>query len=102
MPVNDALKDAGEADLVFDVIGGDIGKRPAGVIGGTPVTIAGRPEARPADGLVIDFVAVPDRAPRGRSPGGSGTDGCGHSSATSRPPTTPSPPSTRPSGSPER
>jgi NADPH:quinone reductase-like Zn-dependent oxidoreductase len=37
----DALKDVGEVDLVFDVIGGDIGKRSAGLIraGGTLVTI---------------------------------------------------------------
>ena len=34
-----------------------------------------------------------------RSPSGSGTDGCGRTSATSRPSTTPSPLSTRPSGS---
>jgi NADPH:quinone reductase-like Zn-dependent oxidoreductase len=61
---NDALKDVGGVDLVFDVIGGDIGKRSAGLIrtGGTLVTIAGPPEARPADGLAIDFVVVPDRA----------------------------------------
>jgi NADPH:quinone reductase-like Zn-dependent oxidoreductase len=26
------------------------------------VTIAGPPEARPADGLAVDFVVVPDRA----------------------------------------
>jgi NADPH:quinone reductase-like Zn-dependent oxidoreductase len=30
--------------------------------GGTLVTIAGPPEARPADGLAIDFVVVSDRA----------------------------------------
>ena len=29
---NDVLEDAGEVDLVFDVIGGDIGKRSAGRI----------------------------------------------------------------------
>jgi len=52
------------ADLVFDVIGGDIGKRPAGLVraGGTLVTIADPPEARPAGGLAIEFVVVPDRA----------------------------------------
>ncbi len=51
-------------DLVFDVIGGDIGQRSARLIraGGTLVTIAGPTEARPADGLAIDFVLVPDRA----------------------------------------
>ncbi|MFL5327048.1 MAG: NADP-dependent oxidoreductase [Microvirga sp.] len=64
---NDALEDFGEVDLVFDVIGGDIQKRSAGVIrpGGTLVTIAGPPEARPADGLAIDFVVLPDRAQLG-------------------------------------
>ena len=61
---NDALEDVGGVDLVFDVIGGDIGKRSTGLIrtGGTLVTIAGPPEARSADGLAVDFVVVPDRA----------------------------------------
>jgi NADPH:quinone reductase-like Zn-dependent oxidoreductase len=61
---NDALEDVGGVDLVFDVIGGDIQKRSAGLIraGGTLVTIAGPPEARPADGLAVDFVVVSDRA----------------------------------------
>src|SRR3954465_2156923 len=60
---NDALEDVGDVDLVFDVIGGDIQKRSAGVIraGGTLVTIAGPAEARPADGLAIDFVVESDR-----------------------------------------
>src|SRR5216117_1900546 len=60
---NDALEDVGEVDLVFDVLGGDIAKRSAGVIraGGTLVTIAGPTEARPSGGLTIDFVVVPDR-----------------------------------------
>ncbi|MFE2320369.1 NADP-dependent oxidoreductase [Streptomyces sp. NPDC059441] len=64
---NDALEDVGGVNLVFDVIGGDIGRRSAGVIhaGGTLVSIAGPPEARPADGLAIDFVVVPDRAQLG-------------------------------------
>jgi NADPH:quinone reductase-like Zn-dependent oxidoreductase len=61
---NDALEDVGGVDLVFDVIGGDIGKRSAGLIraGGTLVTITGPAEARPVDGLAIDFVVVSDRA----------------------------------------
>src|SRR5204863_9060644 len=61
---NDALEDVGEVDLVFDVIGGDIGKRSAGLIraGGTLVTVTGPTEARPSGGLTIDFVVVPDRA----------------------------------------
>ncbi|MGV9380490.1 NADP-dependent oxidoreductase [Nonomuraea sp. NPDC003707] len=61
---NDALEDVGEVDLVFDVIGGDIGRRSAGLIraGGTLVSVVGPPEARPADGLAIDFVVESDRA----------------------------------------
>src|SRR3954468_3556000 len=61
---NDALKDVGGVDLVFDVIGGDIQKRSAGLIraGGTLVTIVGPTEARPADGLAVDFVVEADRA----------------------------------------
>ena len=60
----DTLEDVGGVDLVFDVLGGDIAKRSAGLIraGGTLVTIAGPTEARPTDGLTIDFVVVPDRA----------------------------------------
>ncbi|SIO65083.1 NADPH:quinone reductase [Singulisphaera sp. GP187] len=61
---NDALEDVGGVDLVFDVLGGDIGKRSARLIraGGTLVSIAGPPEARPGDGLAIDFVVESDRA----------------------------------------
>src|SRR5881227_3513648 len=64
---NDALEDFGGVDLVFDVIGGDIGKRSAGLIraGGTVVSVVGPPEARPADGLAIDFVVESDRAQLG-------------------------------------
>src|SRR5690242_7079089 len=60
---NDALEDVGRVDLVFDVIGGDIQKRSAGLIraGGTLVSIVGPPEARPSDGLAIDFVVEADR-----------------------------------------
>jgi NADPH:quinone reductase-like Zn-dependent oxidoreductase len=61
---SDALEDVGEVHLVFDVIGGDIAERSAGLIraGGTLVTIAGPTEARPADGLAVDFVVESDRA----------------------------------------
>jgi NADPH:quinone reductase-like Zn-dependent oxidoreductase len=61
---NDTLEDVGGVDLVFDVLGGDIQKRSAGVVraGGTLVTVTGPPEAWPADGLAIDFVVVSDRA----------------------------------------
>jgi NADPH:quinone reductase-like Zn-dependent oxidoreductase len=61
---NDALEDVGGVDLVFDVIGGDIAKRSAGLIraGGTLVTVVGPPEARPTNGLAVDFVVESDRA----------------------------------------
>src|SRR4051812_23228846 len=61
---NDALKDVGKVDLVFDVFGGDIGKRSAALIraGGMLVTIAGPAEARPANGSAVDFVVESDRA----------------------------------------
>jgi len=64
---NDTLEDVGEVDLVLDGIGGDIGKRSAGLIraGGTLVSIVGPPEARPADGLAVDFVVEADRAQLG-------------------------------------
>ncbi|CAB3739368.1 NADP-dependent oxidoreductase [Paraburkholderia rhynchosiae] len=60
---NDALEDVGGVDLVFDVFGGDIAKRSAGLIraGGTLVAFAGPTEARPADGLAVDFVVESDR-----------------------------------------
>jgi NADPH:quinone reductase-like Zn-dependent oxidoreductase len=61
---NDTLEAVGKVDVVFDVLGGDIAKRSAGVIrsGGTLVTIAGPIEARPADGRTVDFVVESDRA----------------------------------------
>jgi NADPH:quinone reductase-like Zn-dependent oxidoreductase len=61
---NDILQDFGRVDLVFDVIGGDIGKRSVGLVrpGGTLVTVVGPTEARPADGLAVDFVVESDRA----------------------------------------
>src|SRR5262249_9658325 len=69
-------EDVGGVDLVFDVIGGDIGKRSAGLIraGGTLVSIVGPPEARPADGLTVDFVVEADRAQLREivQPGGDG------------------------------
>ena len=64
---NDVLEDVGGVDLVFDVIGGDIQMRSARLIraGGTLVSVVGPPEARPADGLAIDFVVISDRAQLG-------------------------------------
>ena len=61
---HETLEDVGKVDLVFDVIGGDIQKRSAALIraGGTLVTVVGPPDARPSDGLAIDFVVESDRA----------------------------------------
>src|SRR5437763_2398991 len=61
---NDILEDVGRVDLVFDLIGGDIGKRSARLVraGGTLVSIVGPSEARPDDGLAVDFVVESDRA----------------------------------------
>jgi NADPH:quinone reductase-like Zn-dependent oxidoreductase len=61
---NDALEDVGGVDLVFDVIGGDVQKRSAGLVraGGTLVSVVGPVEVRPADGLAVDFVVEADRA----------------------------------------
>jgi NADPH:quinone reductase-like Zn-dependent oxidoreductase len=61
---NDVLEEVDRVDLVVDVIGGDIGKRSAGLVraGGTLVSIVGPPEARPAHGLAVDFVVESDRA----------------------------------------
>jgi NADPH:quinone reductase-like Zn-dependent oxidoreductase len=61
---NDVLEDVGGVDLVIDLIGGEIGKRSAGLVraGGTLVSIVGPVEARPADGRTVDFVVESDRA----------------------------------------
>jgi NADPH:quinone reductase-like Zn-dependent oxidoreductase len=65
---NEALEDVGEVDLVFDLIGGEIGKRSARLVraGGTLVSIVGPSEARPAHGLAVDFVVEADRAQLGQ------------------------------------
>jgi NADPH:quinone reductase-like Zn-dependent oxidoreductase len=64
---NDALEDVGGVDLVFDVVGGDIQKRSAGLVraGGTLVSVVGPTEARPAAGRAVDFVVESDRAQLG-------------------------------------
>ena len=61
---HEALEDVGGVDLVFDVIGGEIQKRSANLVrtGGTLVSVVGPAEARPADGLAVDFVVEFDRA----------------------------------------
>jgi NADPH:quinone reductase-like Zn-dependent oxidoreductase len=60
----DKLDDAGEVDVVFDVIGGDILDRSTALVraGGTLVTIARPPTVQPEDGRAIFFVVEPDRA----------------------------------------
>lgn len=60
---SDTLEDVGGIDLVFDVIGGDIGARSAALVraGGMLVTIAGPPVAHPRDGVAVDFVVEADR-----------------------------------------
>jgi NADPH:quinone reductase-like Zn-dependent oxidoreductase len=64
---NDALEDVGGVDLVFDMIGGDVGKRSTGLVrtGGTLVSVVGPVEARQVDGLAVDFVVESDRAQLG-------------------------------------
>jgi NADPH:quinone reductase-like Zn-dependent oxidoreductase len=61
---NDSLEDVGRVDLVFDVIGGDVGKRSARLVraGGTFVTIVGPSDSRVDNGLAVDFVVESDRA----------------------------------------
>jgi NADPH:quinone reductase-like Zn-dependent oxidoreductase len=58
------LEDAGQVDVVFDVIGGDVLDRSAGLVraGGTLVSVAAPPTLRPQDGRAIFFVVEPDRA----------------------------------------
>jgi NADPH:quinone reductase-like Zn-dependent oxidoreductase len=61
---NERLEDVGPVDLVFDLIGGEIGKRSARLVraGGTYVSIVGPSKAKPADGRAIDFVVEANRA----------------------------------------
>jgi len=64
---NDTLEDVGSVDLVFDVIGGETGKRSAGLVrsGGILVSIVGPVETQAANILSIDFVVESDRAQLG-------------------------------------
>jgi NADPH:quinone reductase-like Zn-dependent oxidoreductase len=59
----DDLADAGEVDVVFDVIGGEVLDRSAALVrsGGTLVTIAAPPTVRPENGRAVFFVVEPDR-----------------------------------------
>jgi len=60
----DPLTGAGEVDVVFDVIGGDILEQSTALVrpGGTVVTIAAPPTVHPEDGRAVFFVVEPDRA----------------------------------------
>ncbi len=60
----DKLEDAGQVDVVFDVIGGEILDRSAALVraGGTLVTIAGVPTFLPKNGRAVFFVVEPDRS----------------------------------------
>jgi NADPH:quinone reductase-like Zn-dependent oxidoreductase len=60
----DDLERAGDVDVVFDVIGGDILERSAGLVrpGGTLVTIAAPPVVQPDEGRAVFFVVEPDHA----------------------------------------
>jgi NADPH:quinone reductase-like Zn-dependent oxidoreductase len=63
---HDVLEDVGRVDLVFDVIGGDIQKRSAGLIraGGTLVSVV-EPAKAPVDGRTVFFVVESDRTQLG-------------------------------------
>jgi NADPH:quinone reductase-like Zn-dependent oxidoreductase len=58
------LEDAGEVDVVFDVIGGDILARSTALVraGGTLVTIAEPPQTQPHDGRALYILVEADRA----------------------------------------
>jgi NADPH:quinone reductase-like Zn-dependent oxidoreductase len=60
----DKLEDAGQVDVVFDVIGGEILERSTALVrsGGTVVTITEIPKVQPRDGRAIFFVVEPDRS----------------------------------------
>ncbi|MEV6786167.1 NADP-dependent oxidoreductase [Streptomyces sp. NPDC051098] len=61
---NESLEDAGEVDVVFDLIGGDVLDRSAALVraGGTLVAVAIPPTVRPEDGRAVFFIIEPDRA----------------------------------------
>jgi NADPH:quinone reductase-like Zn-dependent oxidoreductase len=61
---SDASTDLGGVDMVFDVVGGDILARSTALVrpGGTVVSVAEPPAARPEDGSSVFFVVEPDRA----------------------------------------
>lgn len=60
---HETLEDAGQVDVVLDVIGGEVRDRSAALVrpGGTLVSIAGPPTAYPRAGRAIFFVVEPNR-----------------------------------------
>jgi NADPH:quinone reductase-like Zn-dependent oxidoreductase len=64
---NEALEEVGAVDLVFDLIGGEIGKRSARLVrsGGAIVSAVGPVEEQPPEGRAIDFVVEASRAQLG-------------------------------------
>jgi NADPH:quinone reductase-like Zn-dependent oxidoreductase len=60
---SERLEDAGEVDVVFDVIGGEVRDRSTALVraGGTLVTIPDPPTVHPTGGRAIFFVVEPDR-----------------------------------------
>ena len=64
---SEALEDVGAVDLVFDLIGGEIGKRSARLVrsGGTFVSVVGPVEEQPPERRAIDFVVEANRAQLG-------------------------------------
>jgi NADPH:quinone reductase-like Zn-dependent oxidoreductase len=58
------IEAVGRVNLVFDVFGGDLGRRSTELVraGGAFVTVAGMPQAHPVDVRAIGFIVVPDRA----------------------------------------
>lgn len=54
---------AGEVDVVFDMIGGDVLARSAAVVrpGGVLVSVSAQPQVRPPDGQALFFVVEPNR-----------------------------------------
>ena len=59
----DKLEDAGEVDVVFDVLGGAIRDRSTALVraGGTLVSTVGIPTVQPKDGRAVFFVVEADR-----------------------------------------
>jgi NADPH:quinone reductase-like Zn-dependent oxidoreductase len=60
----DRLEDAGDVDVVLDVLGGEILARSAALVraGGTLVTVAEPPTVQPENARAVFFVVEPDRS----------------------------------------